>query len=104
MMGCPIALVATGFREHAAAGSSSTETHREMVAVRVETEPTFFVGPDTVPFSAVGYPANLNHREYDVAPDGGRFLVPRPTGEDEGSEWILVLNSFEHLRAAGPTP
>ena len=76
----------------------------DMVAVRVETEPTFSVGPATVLFSAAEFRANLNHRQYDVAPDDGRFLMLRPTGEDEVSDWILVLNFFEELRAAAPLP
>jgi serine/threonine-protein kinase len=74
-----------------------------MVAVAVETEPTFSPGAPTVLFSAARYRTNLNHRQYDVAPDG-RFLMLRSLGEDEESEWILVLNFFEQLRSAVPVP
>ncbi|MEX2049548.1 MAG: hypothetical protein WEB90_08225, partial [Gemmatimonadota bacterium] len=76
----------------------------DMVAVQVETDPTFSLGSTTTLFSAAEYRANVNHRRYDVTPDDARFIMLRPTGEDEESEWILVLNFFKELRAAAPIP
>jgi serine/threonine-protein kinase len=76
----------------------------DMVAVRVDTEPTFSPGVATPLFSASAFRTNVNHREYDVAPGGDRFIMLRPTGEDQESEWILVLNFLDQLRAAVPVP
>ncbi|MDP2956161.1 MAG: protein kinase [Longimicrobiales bacterium] len=72
---------------------------REMVAVWVETEPTFSAGPTSVLFSATEYLTSLNHRAYDVTPDDERFIMLRPVGGGGEGELILVLNFFEELRA-----
>jgi serine/threonine-protein kinase len=74
----------------------------DLLSVQVETNPTFSLRTTTPLFSATGYRANLNHRQYDVAPDDERFLMLRPTGEDEAPEWTLVLNFFEELRQRVP--
>lgn len=71
----------------------------EMVAVRVETEPTFSAGPTNVLFSATGYLANANHRHYDVTADDQRFIMLRRVGGAGEGELILVQNFFEELRA-----
>jgi serine/threonine-protein kinase len=73
----------------------------DMVSVPVETEPMFSAGPTSALFSTLGYRAFLNHRQYDVTADGERFIMLRPVGNDE-SQWILVLNFFEELRARVP--
>jgi len=73
----------------------------DMVAVPVEIEPTFSAGPASVLFSSVGYRAFLNHRQYDVTPDGERFIMLRPLGNEE-TEWILVQNFFEELEQLVP--
>jgi serine/threonine-protein kinase len=70
----------------------------EMVAVRVETEPTFSFGLASVLFSATEFLANRRHRQYDVTPDDQRFIMLRPVGDDVQGELILVLNFFEELR------
>ena len=74
----------------------------DMVAVRVETEPTFSPGPTGVLFSATAYLANVNHRQYDVAPEDERFIMIRPVGGDVEGRLILVQNFFEELRARVP--
>ena len=76
----------------------------DMVAVQVETDPTFSLGSPTPLFPAGEYRADVNHRQNDVTPDDQRFIMLRPLGDDEESEWILVLNFFEQLRAAVPLP
>jgi serine/threonine-protein kinase len=76
----------------------------DMVAVRVETEPTFSPGPTSVLFSATEYRASGGHRGYDVTADGERFIMIRmirPLGGGQ-TELILVLNWFEELRARVP--
>jgi serine/threonine-protein kinase len=71
----------------------------DMVALRVETEATFSAGPTSALFSATEYRADVNHRQYDVAPDGERFIMIRPVGGIAEGALILVQNFFEELRA-----
>jgi serine/threonine-protein kinase len=73
----------------------------EMVAVRVQTDPVFSVGPASVLFSDAAYRRTSVHRQYDVAPDGERFLMIRRVGGEAESRLILVQNFFEELRARG---
>ena len=69
----------------------------DVVAVPVETETTFSAGTARTLFSALGYRAHVNHRQYDVTPDGERFIMLRPVGND-ASQWILAENFVEELR------
>jgi serine/threonine-protein kinase len=71
----------------------------EIVAVRVETEPTFSAGPTSVLFAATQYLASALHRQYDVTADGQRFIMLRPVGGGVQSQLILVQNFFEELKA-----
>ena len=71
-----------------------------MVAVEVETEGAFRVGQEHVLFPAGGYPGSANHRQYDVSPDGQRFLMLKPVGELVSSTddpVIQILNFFTEL-------
>lgn len=70
-----------------------------MVAMRVETDPTFAPGPTSVLFSARAYLTLPVHRQFDVSPDGKRFLMIRRVGVGTESLLILVQNFFEELRA-----
>jgi serine/threonine-protein kinase len=74
----------------------------DMVAVRVETTPTFSAGPTGVLFPAGEYVADVNHRQYDVTADGERFIMLRPVGDNVHGEMILVQNFFGELRARVP--
>jgi serine/threonine-protein kinase len=67
----------------------------EMVAVRVETDPTFAAVERTVLFAASTFRSDVNHPQYDVSSDGERFLMIRPVG-GEGS-LVLVQNYLEEL-------
>ena len=69
-----------------------------MVAVRVETAPAFSPGAASVLFPAAEYVAYINHRQYDVTPNGERFIMVRPVGGSAEGRLILVLNFFEELR------
>ena len=74
-----------------------------MVAVEVETEPTFSPGRSTVLFSAVEFGRNVNnHPMYDVTPDGERFIMIRQGGGDVRGSLILVQNFFEELKERVP--
>jgi Tol biopolymer transport system component len=71
---------------------------QELVAVQVETDPTFRVLSSSVvvPRDVVPLGVNFLDQPYDVAPDG-RFLMLRPVGEQGPSRVILVQNLFELL-------
>jgi serine/threonine-protein kinase len=71
----------------------------DMVAVRVETEPTFSAGGRSILFSASMFRSDLNHPQYDVSPDGERFLMIRPVGGELSV--VLVLNFLDELREGG---
>jgi Tol biopolymer transport system component len=74
----------------------------DMVAVRVETEPTFSAGQASALFPATEYRADVNHRQCDVTADGQRFIMIRPVGGGVQSRLILVQHFFEQLRALVP--
>ena len=75
----------------------------DMVAVEVETEPTFSPERSTVLFSAVEFGRNVNnHPMYDVTPDGRRFIMIRQGGGDVRGSLILVQNFFEELKERVP--
>jgi len=69
----------------------------QMVAVAVETEPTFSVGQTTELFQADGFRSNVSHPQYDVTRDGQRFMMIRDL-EDEANKLIIVLNFFDELK------
>lgn len=54
----------------------------EMVAVQVQTSPTFAMGRTEVLFPARAYAHHGFHPEYDVALDGSRLLMTRPAEVD----------------------
>lgn len=69
----------------------------EMVAVEVETEPTFVAGQQRVLFDAGGYRLVENYHSYDVTSDGERFVMIRMLGTGE-NEIIVVENFLDELR------
>ncbi len=74
----------------------------DLVAVRVETEARFSVGTASVLFSATNYRAGAVRRQYDVTPDGQRFILVRSLGAGVESRLILVQNFFEELKRLAP--
>ncbi len=74
----------------------------EMIAVEVQTEPTFSLGPATVLFTDVTLHTSNLHPQYDVAPDDRRFLMIRQRrGEDTG-RLVLIQNYLGQLRQLAP--
>jgi serine/threonine-protein kinase len=74
----------------------------DMIAVGIAADSIFRVGPARVLFPAGGYRADAVHRQYDVTPDGGRFLMVRRVGGEGQGRVILVQNFVEELRARVP--
>jgi serine/threonine-protein kinase len=75
----------------------------DLVAVPVRTETVFASGTPTVLFSSSGYWSGTFHRQYDVTPDGGRFLFIRRVGASHQSRMILVQNFLEEVRRLVPS-
>jgi DNA-binding SARP family transcriptional activator/Tol biopolymer transport system component len=70
-----------------------------LVAVEVNTNPTFSVGRATALFPAAGYTSRGFTQQYAVAPDDRRFLMVRPVGSGSPDNIIVVENWFEELKA-----
>jgi serine/threonine-protein kinase len=70
----------------------------DVVAVPVRTEPVFAAGTPSVLFSGSDYWSTTFHRQYDVTPDGERFLFMRRVGTGQQSKMILVQNFLEELK------
>ena len=85
----------------------------QAMAVPVETDPTFRPGTPKVMFDLPRYyrsGRSRMYREWDIAPDGERFLLVNP-GEvevtDAGTtepQMIVVQNWFEELKERVPVP
>jgi Tol biopolymer transport system component len=74
-----------------------------LVAVKVNTKPTFSVGRDTVLFPAAGFTSGFRFTpQYAVAPDDRRFLFVRPLETSTPDKLIVVENWFEELKTGHP--
>jgi serine/threonine-protein kinase len=74
----------------------------DLVAVPVRTETVFAAGTPTVLFSSSGYRLSIFHRQYDVTPDGERFVFIRRLGATRESRLILVQNFSQELERRVP--
>ncbi len=74
------------------------DANDNLVAAEITGTSSFVVGRKIVLFSARPYAADANHANYDVSPDGRRFLMLE-TVSTSGGELILVDNWFTELRA-----
>ena len=74
-----------------------------MMAVDITTEPTFSAGKPRVLFESDYYQSSAG-REYDVTPDGQRFLMVRTENleRETVTELHVVLNWFEELKRLVP--
>lgn len=69
----------------------------ELVAVQVREDPTFEAGTQEVLFSMEDYLDSDGRAQYDVSPDGERFVMLRFEGGG-GMELFLLQNLFEELK------
>lgn len=67
-----------------------------LIAVEVQTLPTFSVGPSTALFDTRPFVLAGLHAMYTVGPDDDRFLMVR-AGENDPGELIVVENWFQEL-------
>ncbi len=77
-----------------------------LMAVAVETDPTFSAGTPEALFGTNDYLRLGGARRYDVAPDGDRFVFLKQAEDDEGStpQINVVLNWLGELEARVPLP
>ena len=77
----------------------------KMMAVDIVTQPTFSIGKPRVLFEGPYLPTRLTFPNYDVAPDGQRFLMLKPVEQAETAptQINIVLNWFEELKRRVPT-
>jgi hypothetical protein len=74
------------------------DSSENLVAVEVNTSPTFSLGRTTVLFPAAKFTANRLHPQYSVAPDDRRFLMIRPLETGTAEKLIFVQNWVEALK------
>jgi eukaryotic-like serine/threonine-protein kinase len=76
----------------------------KMMAVDVTTQGTFSAGNPKMLFEGPYVPTPRSFQDYDVSPDGQRFLMLKAGGQAQVSAQInVVLNWFEELKQKVPT-
>jgi Tol biopolymer transport system component len=76
-----------------------------MMSVEVATQPTFILGRSRTLFEGSYEPTPLTLPNYDVSPDGQRFLMLKPAEQGPGARTQInvVLNWTEDLKRLVPT-
>jgi len=76
----------------------------KMMAVEVTTRPAFSAGKPRLLFEGAYVPTPRSLPNYDVSPDGQRFLMLEASEQGQAPEQInVVLNWFEELKRRVPT-
>jgi serine/threonine-protein kinase len=76
---------------------------KKMMAVDVTTEGAFSVGKPKVLFEGTYVPTPRSFPDYDVSPDGQRFLMLKASEQATPTQINVVLNWFEELKVKVPT-
>jgi Tol biopolymer transport system component/tRNA A-37 threonylcarbamoyl transferase component Bud32 len=76
----------------------------KMMAVDILTQPSFVAGRPRMLFEGPYLPTPLTNPNYDVSPDGQRFLMLKPSESAEAAptQINVVLNWFEELKRHVP--
>jgi Tol biopolymer transport system component len=76
----------------------------KMIAVDIATQPSFAAGKPKVLFEGQYEPTVFTNTNYDVSPDGKRFLMLKSTEQAQAapSQINVVLNWFEELKRRVP--
>jgi hypothetical protein len=85
--------------------SAASGGQRKLLSVRIGIAPTFQAGTPELLFER-GDLASAWGRNYDVAPDGRRFLMTlntEPPTNRAPAQMIFVQNWFEELKRVVPT-
>ena len=77
----------------------------KMMAVDIATQPSFAAGKPRVLFEGRYVPTPATSPNYDVSPDGQRFLMLKPNEQEASAptQINVVLNWFEELKRRVPT-
>jgi Tol biopolymer transport system component len=76
----------------------------KMIAVDITSEPTFSAGKPRQLFEGSYIPTPLSFPDYDVSPDGQRFLMLKAAEQTAAPAQInVVLNWFEDLKRRAPS-
>ena len=76
----------------------------KLMAVDIATHPSFTAGKPRMLFEGQYVPTPGTSPDYDVAPDGQRFLMLKPSEQEATPTQInVVLNWFEELKQKVPT-
>jgi serine/threonine-protein kinase len=77
----------------------------KMMAVDITTQPSFAAGKPRVLFEGRYVPTPATAPNYDVSPDGQRFLMLKPNEQEASAptQINVVLNWFEELKRRVPT-
>ena len=77
----------------------------KMMAVDIAPQPGFTAGKPRMLFEGRYEPTPFTFPNYDVSPDGQRFLMLKPgeAGEAVPTQINIVLNWFEELKRRVPT-
>ena len=77
----------------------------KVMAVPIETEPELKAGTPRLLFEGRFLPTGRpdSRRNYDISPDGQRFLMIKREQDLVPTELIVVLNWFEELKRLVPT-
>jgi hypothetical protein len=77
----------------------------KMMAVDIATQPNFAVGKPHALFAGPYEPTPASSSNYDVSPDGQRFLMLKPAEANDAAptQINVVLNWFEELKRRVPS-
>ena len=77
----------------------------KMMGVEIATQPSFTAGKPKVLFEGPYLPTPLTYPNYDVSPDGQRFLMLKPVEQAQTAltQINVVMNWFEELKQKVPT-
>ena len=76
----------------------------KMMVVEITTEPSFSAGTPRLLFERNFQRATLSRANYDVTPNGQRFVMVKPSEQQGAATQInVVLNWFEELKQRVPT-
>jgi serine/threonine-protein kinase len=77
----------------------------KMMAVEIATQPAFTAGKPRILFEGRYEPSPVPGTNYDVSPDGQRFLMLKPSESVEAAptQIVVVQNWFEELKQKVPT-
>jgi hypothetical protein len=82
------------------AGSKFYRNGKKMMAVDIATLPSFSASTPKVLFEGQYQLLSTSTPNYDVSPDGQRFLMLKPI--EQGAQINVVLNWFEELKQKVP--